>query len=200
MITNILEKKEEIRKLWLEKVENGEMKTTQFYKEFLGDYFDVASFGKHSKDWWFFLIWIRDWKKKIKKAKDEEEIKEKMKGLTDEQVEEIQDQNRKKMIVILSKLIANYEELPEEAAFKKTMDIAEIRRMYSSIQSLEEKIKMTDISKGKLKLEAVRTLLPYQRMPLPEILKLKEKLNESFDRIIKLKSGESVGPDAPVNG
>ena len=118
--------------------------------------------------------------------------------MTDEEAEELQDKNRKKMIFILNELITGYGET--DSPMKKAFGIGEIRRMYNSIQSLEEKMKMTEISRGKLKLEAVKTLLPYQRMSLPQILELKEKLNESFDRIVKLKSGELVGPDAPANG
>ena len=192
------EKKDGVRKLWLEKVESGGMGTKDFYIKFLGDYFDVSNWSQRSKDWWLFLIWVRDWKKKIKKIRNEERAKEDAKGLTDDRVEEIQSQNRKKMIVMLSNLLLDYGKLDTKA--KETFNAEEIRRMYTSIQTLEERMKMTNISRGKLKLEAVRTLLPYQRMPLPEILKLKEKLNESFDRIIKLKSGESIGPDAPING
>ena len=199
MIPNIRKDKkieEAIKKIWFEK--KDEMSISQLYKQFLGDYFDVAKWSINEKDWLFFLTLVRDWKKVIKKKEDEEKAKKRMQGLTDEKVEEIQSQNRKKMIVILGELITDYEIL--EDPIRKALTISEIRRMYSSIQMLEERMKMTDISKGKLKLEAVRTLLPYQRMPLPEILKLKEKLNESFDRIIKLKSGESVGPNSPVNG
>jgi len=102
------------------------------------------------------------------------------------------------MILILRDLIENYDGL--EDPIRKALTIGEVRRMYNAIQSLEEKMKMTEISRGKLKLEAVKTLLPYQRMSLPQILELKEKLNESFNRIIKLKSGEPVGPDSPFNG
>lgn len=192
------EKKEEIRKLWLEKVEGGGMGTKDFYIKFLGDYFDVANWSQRSKDWWLFLIWVRDWKKKIKKIRNEERAKEDAKGLTDDRVEEIQSQNRKKMIVMLSNLLMDYGKLDIKA--KETFNAEEIRRMYTAIQTLEERMKMTDISRGKLKLEAVRTLLPYQRMSLPEILQLKEKLNESFDRIVKIKGGKPVGEDAPING
>lgn len=201
MIPNIRQDKkieEAIKKLWLEKVESGEMSASQLYKQFLGDYFDVANYRRGDKDWLFFVTLIRDWKKAIKRIKDKKDAEKRMEGLTDEEVEEVQSQNRRRMIVMLSDLLADYETL--DGSVKKGFDISEIRRMYSSIQTLEEKMKMTDISRGKLKLEAVRTLLPYQRMSLPEILALKEKLNESFERIVKLKSGESVGADTPVNG
>jgi len=196
MIPNIDEKKEEVKKIWLEYREK--MSTSQIYKQFLGNYFDVANWSNNNSDWLFFLIWVRDWKKAIKAEEDEKKINGEMEKLTDEEIEMVQEKNRKKMILILEDLINNYENLDDP--IKKALTIGEVRRMYNAIQTLEEKMKMTEISRGKLKLETVKTLLPYQRMSLPEILKLKEKLNESFNRIVKLKSGEPVGPDAPVNG
>jgi len=196
MIPNIDEKKEEVKKIWLEYREK--MSASQIYKQFLGNYFDVANWSNNNSDWLFFLIWVRDWKKAIKAEEDEKKINGEMEKLTDEEIEMVQEKNRKKMILILEDLINNYENLDDP--IKKALTIGEVRRMYNAIQTLEEKMKMTEISRGKLKLETVKTLLPYQRMSLPEILKLKEKLNESFNRIVKLKSGEPVGPDAPVNG
>jgi len=196
MIPNIDEKKEEVKKIWLEHREK--MSASQIYKQFLGDYFDVANWSNNNSDWLFFLIWVRDWKKAIKAEEDEEKINGEMEKLTDEEIEMVQERNRKRMILILEDLINNYENFDDP--IRKALTIGEVRRMYNAIQTLEEKMKMTEISRGKLKLETVKTLLPYQRMSLPEILKLKEKLNESFDRIIKLKSGEPVGPDAPTNG
>jgi len=175
------------------------MKTSQLYQQFLGDYFDVAQLSHNNKkDWLFFLVWVGVWRREIKRKEQEEKLERDMQELTDEEIEMVQERNRKKMILILSGLIENYETLDDP--IKKAFTIGEVRRMYNAIQTLEEKIKMTEISRGKLKLEAVKTLLPYQRMSLPQILELKNKLNESFDRIIKLKSGEPVGPDASVNG
>ena len=195
MISDIKEKEEEIKKIWLEHKDS--MSTSQLYKQFLGPYFDIAQWKVTDSDWLFFLVWIRDWQKKIKKEEQEKALAKRLVAVTEEEAEEIQGENRKKMIVILSELIKDYQTL--EDPMKKSFTLAALRRMYNSIQTLEERIKMTQISKGKLKLEAVKTLLPYQRMSLPEILELKEKLNESFTRILKLKSGESVGPDSPLD-
>lgn len=196
MIENIKEKEEEVKKIWLEKKEL--MSASHLYKQFLGDYFDVANWSINDKDWLFFLIWIRDWKKAIKAEEKEEDISQELEKLTDEEIELVQERNRKRMILILEDLIENYEKLDDP--IRKALTISEVRRMYNAIQSLEEKMKMTEISRGKLKLEAVKSLLPYQRMSLPQILELKQKLNESFDRILKLKSGEPVGPDASIDG
>lgn len=196
MIPNIEEKEEEIKKIYFE--HRDDMRASKLYKDYLGDYFDVESWTINNKDWLYFLIWIREWKKIETRIKREQEAIERSKEITDEEVEEVQKKNRKKMIVMLSDLISNYEESTDPA--RKALDVAEVRRMYASIQALEEQIKRTEISKGKLKLEAVKTLLPYQRMSLSEIQELKEKLNDSFGRIIKLKSGEPVRESAPVNG
>ena len=65
MIPDVKTKEEEVKKIWLEK--RGEMKTGEIYKTFLGDYFDVANWSINNKDWLFFLSWIRDWQKVIKK-------------------------------------------------------------------------------------------------------------------------------------
>ena len=189
MISDIKDKRKEIKQIWLENRDT--MKTSQIYKQFLGSYFDVANWDRRDKDFLFFLVWIRDWLKKEKNEKQEKAVAARLEGITEEQAEEVQEDNRRRMIVILSELIKDYETLDDP--MKKSFTLAAVRRMYNSIQSLEERIKMTKISRGKLKLEAVKTLLPYQRMSLPEILELKEKLNESFDRIVKLKSGESIG-------
>ena len=189
MIENIKEKKEEVRKIWLE--HRDKMSTSELYKKFLHPYFDTANWTIHHKDWFFFLIWIRGWKREMKKKEDEERIATKLRGLTDEEAEAAQKKNRKKMIVILSDLIENYEDA--ENPIKKAFGIGEIRRMYQSIQSLEEKMKTTEIARGKLKLDTVRTLLPYKRMGSEELLTLREKINESLDRILKLKGGEPVG-------
>lgn len=199
MIPDIQKKKEEVKKIWQESYET--MRTSDLFRQLLGDYFDVANWSISNKDWLFFLVWVREWKGAIKKKKEVEEVRERLRDLSDEEVEEIQAKNRRKMIVMLSRLIEEYESSGEDKNVrKKAISIAEIRRMYNSIQSLEEKMKMTQLSKGKLKLETVRTLLPYQRMTLPQTLELKSKLNESFDRIVKLKSGESVGQTPIVSG
>jgi len=196
MIENIKEKEEEVKAIWLE--HRDKMATSSLYKKFLTPYFDTTSWKVTNKDWLFFISWVRDWKKVEKKEKRDQEVKEQMKNLTDEGIEELQRMNRKKMIVALSNLLKEYEDT--DSPMKKAFGIGEIRRMYKAIQSLEEKMKMTEISRGKLKLDAVRTLLPYKRLKPEELLALKEKINESFDRIIKLKSGESAGRSGPDSG
>ena len=148
MIPDIQKKKEEVKKIWQESYET--MRTSDLFRQLLGDYFDVANWSISNKDWLFFLVWVREWKGAIKKKKEAEEVRERLRDLSDEEVEEIQAKNRRKMIVMLSRLIEEYESSGEDKNVrKKAISIAEIRRMYNSIQSLEEKMKMTQLSKGK---------------------------------------------------
>jgi len=199
MIDNIEEKEKEVKTIWFEN--RDKMPSKEIFVNLLKDYFngeDIGSKLRVNKDWLFFLSWIRKWRGVEKKKEQEERIKDKLENLTDEKIEELQSMNRKKMIVILSNLIENYEK--ETNPVHLSFGIGEIRRMYGAIQSLEEKMKTTEIARGKLKLDAVRTLLPYKRMSTEELTALRGKLNESFDRINKLKSGEFVGRPTPNSG
>jgi hypothetical protein len=69
--------------------------------------------------------------------------------------------------------------------------IDKLTRLYKVIREETEAAERTKIAKGKLKLEAVRTLLPYQRMPLAELLKLQAEVNAAIEQIKQLKNGES---------
>lgn len=196
MIKDVYKEEEKIRKIWLEHINTIPLK--RIFDNYLGIYFDVSiphipTKKQVNKDWLFFLNWDRKWKKEERKKQIERDLE----NMDDEAIEEMQDKNRKRMILLLKRMLDTHE---FESKSGKLLNVGEIRRMYKALQSLEEVKKRTEISRGKLKLEAVKTLLPYQRMPLPELLALKEKLNESFDRIIKLKSGESVGSDSPISG
>jgi len=199
MIDNIEEKEKEVKTIWFEN--RDKMPSKEIFVNLLKDYFngeDIGSKLRVNKDWLFFLSWIRKWRGVEKKKEQEERTKDKLENLTDEKIEKLQSMNRKKMIVILSDLIENYEK--ETNPVHLSFGIGEIRRMYGAIQSLEEKMKTTEIARGKLKLDAVRTLLPYKRMSTEELTALRGKLNESFDRINKLKSGEFVGRPTPNSG
>lgn len=188
MILDTQEKRDEVKNIWLK--HKDEIKAREIYEKYLGAYFDLPN----PADWPVFVTMIRTWNQEIKKADRARE----MESLDEEGIANIQLQNQRKMILLLRDLINDYETNPS-----KFKGIGEISNFYKTIQQLEEQIKRTEIQKGKLKLEAVRTLLPYQRLTLPELLELKEKFNESFDRIIRLKSApessaKPVGP-TPVN-
>lgn len=191
MIPNIQDKKTEVHKIWL-KYQN-KLHAHELYSKYLGAYFDVKNWSRKSKEWMFYLVWVREWQKDLRKEYRAEAVSE-------ERVEEAQIQNRRRMILILSHLIDAYEEAEGKDSRNTKFPISELLKMYNSIQTLEERMKMTQISKGKLKLEAVRTLLPYQRLTAPQIIELKSQLNESFERILKLKSGKPAGSNLTING
>jgi len=79
--------------------------------------------------------------------------------------------------------------LDPERLSKKAID--KLTRLYKVVREETEAAERTKISRGKLKLEAVRTLFPYERMSIEELKKLKESIDASFTRILQLKSGEA---------
>ena len=115
-----------------------------------------------------------------------------------DEIDDVMLENRKKMIVVLNLMLKEFEIHPEKL---RGSNINEINRIYKSIKSADDAIERTKVMKGKLGLDAVKTfILPYQRMSLQEILRLKANLNASFERVIKLKSGEQSGQDTPDSG
>lgn len=193
MIPDIQNKKEEIRKIWLE---HWNSKTTsQIYKEFLGVYFDVNNYSYKHPDFLFFIQWAGKWKKEI----EESEIL-KADDLSDEDILDIQDGNRKRMVLIMSSVLKKYEKDPKKM---ENIPIEEVRRLYKAIQSIEESIKRTKIAKGKLGLDTAKALiLPYQRLSPEDLLTLRDKLNESIGRILKIKSQRALngaGQDSSGN-
>jgi len=197
MIENIGEKEKEIKEIWLKN--RGEKGTLEIFREFLSPYFDTEKRiggirkGEGSPDWTFFCRWIKRWRAE-EMQKEASRLAE---DLTDEDANELLRANRRKTIVLLNLLLKNYETRPESL---KRIPIREISKLYKILQDTEESMKRTEIAKGKLKLEAVRTLLPYQRMSVEDIKKLKESLNASFERILQLKSEESTGQDSSGGG
>lgn len=195
MIENIKEKEEEIKKIWLGRRDKESTKNIFISLE---KYFNPEKIGAGSPDWAFFIRWIYKWKKELGEAKpksvrQEEEFKKEMEGLSDQDIEETQNQNRKRTILLLKKALDDYSKHPKRM---KGMEVKTLIDFYRTIQAMEESKKRTEIAKGKLKLGAVRTLLPYLRMKPEELESLKEKINDSFERIKQLReagdSGEGI--------
>jgi hypothetical protein len=188
-------KETELREIWLA---NREKKSLDLFKCF-GDYFDVASGVRYEgasgpkKDWIHFMVFHRKFLREWQEEHRDEIVEKKLSKMDDEEIDELQDTNRKRMILMLKEVLDDYDRA-NEGGKKKLMklDISQIRQLYTSIQTLEERKKMTAISKGKLGLETVKTFLPYQRLSIEEILQLKEKINESIERIVQTKTGEPV--------
>ena len=195
MIPNVREKKEEVKKIWLQHYK--EKKPSEIYKEFLGDYFDVENYSVSQDDWRFFIRWLRAWQNEEK----QKEIEKKTRELSDDDILLIQDRNRKRMILMLDAILKKYVESPKKL---DAVGIEEVRRWYKALQSIEEAIKRTQIAKGKLGLDTAKALLlPYQRLTPEKLKELRVKLNESIDGILKLKSGEAVdgvGQDSSGGG
>lgn len=176
-----------IKKIWLENRDT--MKATEIFQTKLASFFnDIKIETAHSfnnKEFVAFTNMIRKWKKE-----EEEKIAlDDMDKLTTEDADQLQERNRRVMIVLLSRALKMYEKNPK---MLKNMDVAEIRRLYQTVQSADERARMTAIQKGKLKLEVARTILPYKRLTPEELIKLREAANDAIGQIIKLK-GEGKG-------
>ena len=194
MIADIEKKEDEIKKIWLEN--RASKKAGEIFVQLLGDYFPEEtkeSNYKVTKGWLFFMRLA----KKFKAEEADVNVSRDLKELSDEEIEDVQNTNRKRMILMLREVLKRYEGNPNRLA---KIDIGELRRIYQTIQKLEGDKERTSIQRGKLGLETVKTLLPYQRLSLQQLGELKEKLNESFQRIIDLKSGESSGQSIVSSG
>lgn len=179
MIENILEKLPEIKKIYLEHYEEG---AKAVYLGYLREYFEPKI---PSGDWIFFVQQVKKWRgeENIKKVLPEE--------LSDSDIEEIQQGNRKKTIIILKKLLTRYEKNPK--AFKN-ITVQEISLLYKIIQSAEEAMKRTELAKSKLKLDVVKTFfLPYAKYNPEELKLLKAKIDASFQRIFKTGKDDGTG-------
>lgn len=190
MIPDIKNKNEEIRKIWLE--HRDKENALSIFRNYLDKYFDVVTMNLKSKtpqEFIYFAMMVRKWKKE----EITERINQDSKNLTDDEISEIQNQNRKRTILMLRETLSKYETNP---TFLSKLTVKEISMLYRIVQGAEEAMKRTEVAKGKLKLDAARTfLLPYQRMSVEELEKLKKVLNASIEQIVKLKSS---GPDGGV--
>ena len=194
MIVDIEKKEEEIKNIWLENKESKKM--GEIFVQLLPDYFPEEtkeSNYKVTKGWLFFMRLVKKWKAEGADI----DIDRGLETFSDEEINDVQDDNRRRMILMLRKHLKEYERNPNKLTAAKS---GELRRLYDSIQKSEEAKKRTAIQKGKLGLDAVKTLLPYQRLSLPQLLELKEKINESFQRIIDLKSEKSSGQNIISSG
>jgi len=169
------EQKDEVYNLWL--ANRDDMSLKDIYCELLTDYFP-DEWQNNNRQWLFFLRLVGNWRK----TESLDRMKFDMENMTDEEAEELQNQNRRRIIVMLREALNKYERNPN---FLKKLDVKGVTTLYKIVQSAEEAMKRTELQKGKLKLEAARTfLLPYQRMSQEELLSLKVALTTSIDGII----------------
>lgn len=167
-------KVKELKKVWAENREK--MSTHAIWREFVEKYFKPT-------DMFIFYKTVSKWEKEVDKEKAEK--------MTPEEVEKLNEENRKIAILTLNRILKNYQRNPRAY---KNINIKEISRLYAIIRSAEEASRRTEIAAHKEKRETVRTLLPYQRMSIEELLELKDRVIASFDRIVEhrkqLKSGK----------
>ena len=188
------ETQEKIKKIWDSK--KDEKKLHRIFMEDLGDFYDVNHFDHKSKEWLQFLQMAGEWIKDDKRDRMEHDLE----TLTEDGILKIQEDNRKRTVLMLREILNSYEKNPNKF---KTISITEVRKWYKTIQSMEEAMKRTHISRGKLKLEAVRTLMPYnqlEKLPPDKLKKLKEQVNASFDRISQLRGEGEDGPAVAPTG
>lgn len=182
--------------IWENDETPGKQSMGEYYQEHFWQWFLIPKDPKRAawrgnSEWMRFVAYVRRWRLE-EKAVEEYSVNEGTKIFDDDNIEEIQNKNRKRMVLILQAVLSDYAKHPKKM---RDIKIAEIQRLYQSIQGLEEQKKRTELQAGKLKLDVVKTILPYQRMPLSALQELKEKINESFEQIIKLKEDGGEKPD-----
>lgn len=176
MLPEPLSYEKEVKEIW-EKEKNNKS-AHRIYQEDLKKYFDG-----NQKDWMFLMNWIKIWKRR----EVQNEITEGAKTMTDEGALELQNENRKRAILMLSRVLGEYGKNPKSF---KNIPINQISKLYQTIQSLEEASKRTELAAFKEKRETVRMFLPYQRMSFEQLQVLQQLLNASFARILQLRGGD----------
>lgn len=176
MIPDILEKIEEVKKIYLEKHAEG-IRDKDIFQIHLTAYFEPKL---PSSDWMFFINKTRLWRRvEIEAEETARALREEM--MTEDEAIEMQQSNRRRTILLLKRLLNRYESNPK---FYINITVKEISMLYKIIQSAEDAMEKTELAKSKLKLDVVKTFfMPYQKY-LPEELKLlKEQINGAFQRI-----------------
>lgn len=177
MIKDIHKYEKEIKEIWL-KYRDKES-SWEIFNNRLNKYFNPG-WGGGNPDWAFFMRWVRKWKR-------EEREKKQYSELTDEEILEIQKENRARTILLLKKILDEAEKKPD--IWKKTT-LQQITRLYQVVQAAEEAARRTEIAAHKEKRETLAMLLPYKQMSVEEIIKLKQAFLDGIDQILQLKSGE----------
>lgn len=159
------------------------------YKDFtkLGLWFEIAEFmgWDKKKSWYKLFYWT--WYDKMLEDKIKEEVE--ANPPSDEEIERKSQIARGMGVELFLRELRMVQANPKRLKDKM---ITKLTRLYSVIRSDRDSIEKLKIARGKLKLEAVRTLLPYHQMkdmPIDEIISLREKVNESFKRVLQLREG-----------
>ena len=182
-------KVEEIKKIWLEykdKLTDDEIYGTYLAEEYYGTIHGDKE--TYHLGYLNYLNHLRVFKKEI----ENEQLNKEFENADEATLIEKQNENRKKIIFMLGKVLAKYEHNP---SFFRNLGMKEVTYLYSMVQKSEEAIAKTEIERGKLKLHAIQTLLPYSRLSLDELKTLQDNFNNGITQLIQLKSGGKSGSD-----
>jgi hypothetical protein len=190
------EDQQKAKSIWL--VWREKLPTKEIFLRYMGEFFkitngQVGGRGDDRMEFLKYLSTVAGWKREMVT----EQLGKEMETISDEEIIEVQNKNRKKLILILRNVLNQYERNPD---LLKNLGVTEISSLYRIVQSAEEAAKRTELSQKRLKLEAVRAILPYHRLPVEELKKLKDSFVNGIDQIIKLKSGEPVGRSETETG
>jgi hypothetical protein len=190
MIENILEKREEMKKIWLE--HKDKLPAKIIFENYLKEYFDTTLVGK-SRDWIFFVQLIKVWKEEIIKNT----ISKQIEVLSDKDAEEMQLENIKRSVVFLNNVLKRFEADPEAL---KGVDVSEVIRLLKTIEGSAQARERTKIEKGKLKLDAFKTFFSYQRLSIDELTKLAEEIGNAINEFRQLEKPKPVSIESGKGG
>lgn len=178
------EQTEKIKELYF--LHRDSMSLKDIFKNFLGEYFgEFETEGKgHTKEFMAFVTMTTGWRRE----EEQKELESLTKNLTEEDADALLSKNRRDAIVLFSNIITKWKVNPRKIS---AASLKELISLYRVIRSSEEAQKRTKLAELKEKREVVKMLLPYMRLTLPQLEVLKVKVNESFARIIQLKSSAS---------
>jgi len=172
-----IEQQKAVREIW-DKYK-GELSPKQIFLQHLKDYFDVPepeNFEINGKPFFNFARLVRCWK-----LEDENYVsKISAENLSVEEVEEINENNAKRLVVLLQNTITKYEKKPEQ--FNK-LSFGDISKLYQIIQQINNATERIEIQRNKLKLDTAKTFLPYTRMSDSQLARSEELILKSIKRL-----------------
>jgi len=142
----------EIKEIWQSQEVQAELKVFSkkmvFLKHIFPRFFQQGGVEPQTAFWWFCRTLLKQIKKEEHKKVDREFLKE----LTEEAVNIMQVENRKRTVYLLNQLLIKYHETGYE-----NVSLTEITRLYDRIQAAEEATKRTELAKRKEARESVTT-------------------------------------------
>lgn len=177
--TAVYDKFNEIKRVWdSEEVQNTvkEVNVRAAFQKYIFPRFFLGEDAQNFKSafLWFCSVFLRMLKENEKSAEQENILK----NLTDEKIEEMQEENRKRTIYMLNQLLIRYNERGY-----KDVNLKEIITLYDRIQAAEEAAKRTELAKRKESRESFATyfnlLAQYNKLDEAEIDNLIQTLKDA---------------------